>query len=120
MAGAIEHLFPDGPLGLAALRPARDRGPARGLRVEIERVDPDRAIRRRVFRLDPRDSDRDLRAAILSHVGSRYTACFYLPVPSAKEAYAEECRLWHEMGGMELDSGDHPVPPGDHACPVCE
>jgi len=65
-------------------------------------------------------SDTDLRGAVLSHVGSHYTAFFYLPVPSAEEAYAEECRLWHEMGGAELESQDHPVPPGDHACPVCE
>jgi hypothetical protein len=65
-------------------------------------------------------SDTDLRAALLSHVGSRYTACFYLPVSSPPDAYAEECRLWHEMGGKDLDSGDHPVPPGDHPCPICE
>jgi len=65
-------------------------------------------------------SDTDLRAAVLAHVGSRYTAFFYLPLASAPDAYAEECRLWHEMGGPDLDSADHPVPPGDHACPVCE
>lgn len=65
-------------------------------------------------------SDTDLRAAVLAHVGSRYTACFYLPLASAPEAYAEECRIWHEMGGEELDSAGHPVPPGDHPCPVCE
>jgi len=64
-------------------------------------------------------SDTDLRAAVLEHVGSRYTACFYLPLPSAPDAYVEECRLWHDMGAGELDSGDHPVPPGDHPCPVC-
>jgi hypothetical protein len=65
-------------------------------------------------------SDSDLRATVLSHVGSRYTAFFFLPAASPEEAYAEECRAWHDMGGAELDSGDHPVPPGDHACPVCE
>lgn len=64
-------------------------------------------------------SDTDLRAAVLAHVGSRYSACFYLPLASPAEAYAEECRLWHEMGGGDLDSADHPVPPGDLACPVC-
>jgi hypothetical protein len=64
-------------------------------------------------------SDTDLRSAVLARVGGRYTACFYLPVASAAEAYAEECRLWHEMGGTDLDSTDHPVPPGDHPCPVC-
>jgi hypothetical protein len=65
-------------------------------------------------------SDTDLKAAVLSHVGSRYTACFFLPVASAGHAYAEECRLWHEMGGEALDSNGHPVPPGDHPCPVCD
>ena len=65
-------------------------------------------------------SDTDLRATLLAHVGSRYTACFYLPLASAPAAYDEECRLWHEMGGEDLDSAGHPVPPGDHPCPVCE
>jgi hypothetical protein len=64
-------------------------------------------------------SDVDLRGAVLAHVGERYTACFFLPLPSPAEAYAEECRLWHEMGGADLDSALHPVPPGDHPCPIC-
>jgi hypothetical protein len=64
-------------------------------------------------------ADDDLRASVLAHVGSRYSALFYLPLPSAGEAYREECLLWHEMGGSDLDSPDHPVPPGDHPCPVC-
>ncbi len=64
-------------------------------------------------------SDTDLRAGILGHIGSPYTACFYLPLASPRDAYAEQCRLWHEMGAGELDSVDHPVPPGDDPCPVC-
>jgi hypothetical protein len=64
-------------------------------------------------------SDADLRAAVLAHVGERYTAFFYLPLATPEDAYREQCRLWHEMGADDLDSGDHPVPPGDHPCPVC-
>jgi hypothetical protein len=107
------------------------RGPVHLAAVEVERVVPAgtpgafalgyaRPQEGAVFISYVGRSDTDLRGAVLSHVGSRYTACFYLPLASPSEAYAEECRLWHEMGAGELDSGHHPVPPGDHACPVCE
>jgi hypothetical protein len=65
-------------------------------------------------------SDTDLHGAVLDHVGGRYTAFFYLPLATPADAYREECRLWHEMGADDLDSSGHPVPPGDHPCPVCE
>jgi hypothetical protein len=110
---------------------AEFRGPVHLAAVEVERAVPAgtpgafalgyaRPQEGAVFVSYVGRADTDLRAAVLSHVGSRYTACFYLPLASPAEAYAEECRLWHEMGAGELDSGDHPVPPGDHACPVCE
>lgn len=66
-------------------------------------------------------SDRDLRAALLGHVEGPYTACFWLAAASPEEAYTAECELWHDLGGPEgdLDSGLHPVPPGDLGCPRC-
>ena len=64
-------------------------------------------------------ADRDLKASVAEHVGGHYTACFWLPAACPEEAYAAECRLWHEMGGDDLDSNLHPVPPGDVPCPVC-
>jgi len=64
-------------------------------------------------------ADGDLRDRVLGHVGGRYTACFWLPTATAEEAWRAECELWHEMGGEELDSDLHPVPPGDLPCPVC-
>lgn len=64
-------------------------------------------------------SDTDLKEALRAHVGGRYTACFWRLEPTPEAAYRTECECWHEMGGGDLDSGLHPVPPGDLPCPIC-
>lgn len=67
-------------------------------------------------------ADRDLSEALRDHLGGPYSACFWHETATPEAAYRVECELWHEMGGAEgdLDSDQHPLPPGDFACPVCE
>ena len=66
-------------------------------------------------------SDASLRETLLRHVGSHYTAFYWLPAASAEEAWLQQCALWHEMGGPDglLHSGGHPMPPGNLRCPRC-
>lgn len=65
-------------------------------------------------------ADGDLRGAVLRHLNTHHTACFWRPAATPEEAYEDECALWHEMGGADLESADHPVPSGDFPCPVCD
>lgn len=64
-------------------------------------------------------SDADLNGRLVQHVPKRYTHFKHGFLPSAKEAYLKECRLYHDFN--PVDNEVHPAKPqGDSTrCPVC-
>jgi hypothetical protein len=66
-------------------------------------------------------SDDDLNGRLKKWVGTKYTHFMYGFLPSAKDAFLKECRLFHDCGGVaKLDNKIHPaVPEGTSwRCPV--
>lgn len=66
-------------------------------------------------------SDDDLNGRLKKWVGMKYTHFMYGFLPSAKDAFLKECRLFHDFGGIEkLDNKIHPDRPKNTnlTCPV--
>ncbi|MDE5880771.1 MAG: hypothetical protein K2H60_03495 [Muribaculaceae bacterium] len=69
-------------------------------------------------------SDSDLRTRIGHDIG-KYSHFYFSIAESAREAYNQECLMWHQYGGEEgeLDNDIHPdKPDGDHSaeCYICK
>jgi hypothetical protein len=69
-------------------------------------------------------SDVDLRQELMSRyhdADGRYAQFSFVYANTAHEAFAWECRQYHELGGDEgrLDNKIHPAVPRGSECPVC-
>ena len=61
--------------------------------------------------------------ALTRWVGSDYRVFWFEHADSGRDAFARECRLWHELDGHagKLDNAGHPAPDGISGayCPIC-
>ena len=68
-------------------------------------------------------ADNGLVRRLKEHVSEGYACFWYSTCSSAKEAFDEECRNWHDFGGAkgQLDNIYHPDRPNEkhYKCPCC-
>ena len=65
-------------------------------------------------------AERGLRDKIKSH-WPEYQFFWYEPALTAREAFINHCLAFHKHSGSDLESKEHPAPPGSlsQKCPVC-